>query len=226
MIRRPRCCTRICARGRRATSTRWSRCCARTSCSPCPRTAPGFTAPRRWRPFSRCRRSPCAGRAACAGRTRAPTACPRWSGTRPGDDGVFRLHSIQVMRFQDGALAEATNFIGALLPARLRPARDRPRLTVARGLLWFPPGRIAREGTMTRYRVSIGVSLLVAGVVVPRAGRAQDPGQIMQQQMQDQAQQQAQLAAAADAAAPSSRCNRTWIKRSCSCRPPRIGAPW
>lgn len=51
---------------------------------------------------------------------------------------------------------------------------------------------------MTRYRVSIGVSLLVAGVVVPRAGRAQDPGQIMQQQMQqqmqDQAQQQAQLA--------------------------------
>jgi RNA polymerase sigma-70 factor (ECF subfamily) len=29
------------------------------------------------------------------------------------DDGVYRLHSIQVMRFQDGALAEATNFIGA-----------------------------------------------------------------------------------------------------------------
>lgn len=46
---------------------------------------------------------------------------------------------------------------------------------------------------MTRYRVSIGVSLMFAGVVVPRAGRAQDPGQIMQQQMQDQAQQQAQL---------------------------------
>jgi hypothetical protein len=30
---------------------------------------------------------------------------------------------------------------------------------------------------MTRYRVSIVVSLLVAGVVVPRAGRAQDTGQ-------------------------------------------------
>ena len=29
------------------------------------------------------------------------------------DDGVYRLHSIQVVRFQDGALAEATNFIGA-----------------------------------------------------------------------------------------------------------------
>ena len=29
------------------------------------------------------------------------------------DGGVYRLHSIQVMRFQDGALAEATNFIGA-----------------------------------------------------------------------------------------------------------------
>jgi RNA polymerase sigma-70 factor (ECF subfamily) len=28
------------------------------------------------------------------------------------DDGIFRLHSIQVMRFQDGALAEAINFIG------------------------------------------------------------------------------------------------------------------
>jgi len=45
--------------------------------------------------------------------------------------------------------------------------------------------------------VSIGVSLLVAGVVVPCAGRAQDPGEIMQQQIQqqnqDQAQQQAQL---------------------------------
>jgi RNA polymerase sigma-70 factor (ECF subfamily) len=29
------------------------------------------------------------------------------------DDGIYRLHSIQVMRFQDGVLAEATNFIGA-----------------------------------------------------------------------------------------------------------------
>ncbi len=29
------------------------------------------------------------------------------------DDGVYRLHSIQVMRFAGGALAEATNFIGA-----------------------------------------------------------------------------------------------------------------
>jgi RNA polymerase sigma-70 factor (ECF subfamily) len=28
------------------------------------------------------------------------------------DDGVYRLHSIQVVRFQNGALAEATNFIG------------------------------------------------------------------------------------------------------------------
>jgi RNA polymerase sigma-70 factor (ECF subfamily) len=28
------------------------------------------------------------------------------------DDGTWRLHSIQVMRFEDGALAEATNFIG------------------------------------------------------------------------------------------------------------------
>jgi RNA polymerase sigma-70 factor (ECF subfamily) len=42
-----------------------------------------------------------------------------------GPDGVSRLHSIQVMRFQDGALAEATNFIGAYylrgfdLPAEL-----------------------------------------------------------------------------------------------------------
>jgi RNA polymerase sigma-70 factor (ECF subfamily) len=31
----------------------------------------------------------------------------------PADDGVRRLHSLQVMRFQDGALAEATSFIGA-----------------------------------------------------------------------------------------------------------------
>jgi len=29
------------------------------------------------------------------------------------DDPVYRLHSIHVMRWQDGALAEATNFIGA-----------------------------------------------------------------------------------------------------------------
>jgi RNA polymerase sigma-70 factor (ECF subfamily) len=35
-----------------------------------------------------------------------------WYAADP-DDGVYRLHSIQVMRFQDGALAEATNFIGA-----------------------------------------------------------------------------------------------------------------
>ncbi len=32
---------------------------------------------------------------------------------RGEDDGVYRRHSIQVMRFEDGALAEATNFIGA-----------------------------------------------------------------------------------------------------------------
>ena len=31
----------------------------------------------------------------------------------PGDDGLFRLHSIQVMRFEDGAVADATSFIGA-----------------------------------------------------------------------------------------------------------------
>jgi RNA polymerase sigma-70 factor, ECF subfamily len=30
-----------------------------------------------------------------------------------GPDGVHRIHSIHVMRFRDGALAEATNFIGA-----------------------------------------------------------------------------------------------------------------
>jgi hypothetical protein len=30
-----------------------------------------------------------------------------------GADGLHRLHSIHVMRFEDGALAEATNFIGA-----------------------------------------------------------------------------------------------------------------
>lgn len=32
---------------------------------------------------------------------------------RGAADDVYRLHSIQVMRFQDGALAEAVNFIGA-----------------------------------------------------------------------------------------------------------------
>jgi len=32
---------------------------------------------------------------------------------RDGSDAVFRLHSIHVMRFESGALAEATNFIGA-----------------------------------------------------------------------------------------------------------------
>jgi hypothetical protein len=42
--------------------------------------------------------------------------------------------------------------------------------------------------------VSIGVSLLVAGVVVPRAGRAQDGDQILQQQMQQQMQDQTQQA--------------------------------
>ena len=47
---------------------------------------------------------------------------------------------------------------------------------------------------MTRYRVSIGVSLLVAGVVVPRVGRAQDTNQILQQQIQQQMQDQAQQA--------------------------------
>jgi RNA polymerase sigma-70 factor (ECF subfamily) len=31
----------------------------------------------------------------------------------PGPDGIYRPHSIHLMRFQDGALAEATNFIGA-----------------------------------------------------------------------------------------------------------------
>ncbi len=35
-----------------------------------------------------------------------------WYSARAGD-GIYRLHSIHVMRFQDGALAEATNFIGA-----------------------------------------------------------------------------------------------------------------
>ena len=29
------------------------------------------------------------------------------------DDSVYRLHSIQLVRFQDGLVAEATNFIGA-----------------------------------------------------------------------------------------------------------------
>jgi RNA polymerase sigma-70 factor (ECF subfamily) len=35
-----------------------------------------------------------------------------WYSARAGD-GIYRLHSIHVMRFEDGALAEATNFIGA-----------------------------------------------------------------------------------------------------------------
>lgn len=35
-----------------------------------------------------------------------------WYSPRVGD-GIYRLQSIHVMRFQDGALAEATNFIGA-----------------------------------------------------------------------------------------------------------------
>jgi len=47
---------------------------------------------------------------------------------------------------------------------------------------------------MTRYRVSIGVSLLVAGVVAPRAGQAQDGDQILQQQIQQQMQNQTQQA--------------------------------
>jgi RNA polymerase sigma-70 factor (ECF subfamily) len=34
-----------------------------------------------------------------------------WYSGRAGD-GLYRLHSIHVMRFQDGAVAEATNFIG------------------------------------------------------------------------------------------------------------------
>jgi hypothetical protein len=47
---------------------------------------------------------------------------------------------------------------------------------------------------MTKYRVSLGMSLLVAGVVAPRAGQAQDD-QIVQQQLlqQQQTQQQVQL---------------------------------
>jgi RNA polymerase sigma-70 factor (ECF subfamily) len=35
-----------------------------------------------------------------------------WYAAAPDDD-AYRLHSIQLMRFEDGALAEATNFIGA-----------------------------------------------------------------------------------------------------------------
>jgi RNA polymerase sigma-70 factor (ECF subfamily) len=31
----------------------------------------------------------------------------------PGPDGIYRLHSLHVMRFDDRSLAEATNFIGA-----------------------------------------------------------------------------------------------------------------
>jgi RNA polymerase sigma-70 factor (ECF subfamily) len=45
----------------------------------------------------------------------------------PGSDGVYRPHSIHVMRFEDAKLAEATNFIGAHylrgfdLPSELPP---------------------------------------------------------------------------------------------------------
>lgn len=49
---------------------------------------------------------------------------------------------------------------------------------------------------MTKYRVSLGVSLLIAAVLAPRAGRAQEDQvlqqQLLQQQMQ-QAQEQAQV---------------------------------
>ncbi len=44
---------------------------------------------------------------------------------------------------------------------------------------------------MTKHRSLIGASILVAGVVLPRAGRAQNPGQPLQQQQQ-QAQQEVQ----------------------------------
>jgi len=47
---------------------------------------------------------------------------------------------------------------------------------------------------MTRYRVSLGVSLLVAGVAAPRVGRAQEGDQILQQQIQQQMQNQTQQA--------------------------------
>jgi hypothetical protein len=50
---------------------------------------------------------------------------------------------------------------------------------MARGLLCFQSGRVVTEGNMTRLRVSFGVSLLVAGVIVPRAVGAQ-PGVIVQ----------------------------------------------
>jgi hypothetical protein len=46
-------------------------------------------------------------------------------------------------------------------------------------LLWFRSGRIVTEGDMTRLRLWFGVSLLSAGLVVPRAARAQ-PGVIVQ----------------------------------------------
>lgn len=35
-----------------------------------------------------------------------------WYSTRDSDDGAHRLHSIHVMRFEDGSLAEAISFIG------------------------------------------------------------------------------------------------------------------
>jgi len=47
-----------------------------------------------------------------ATRTRA-NGLPALAWYPGGQDGVHRLHSIHVMRFQDGGLAEATNFIGA-----------------------------------------------------------------------------------------------------------------
>jgi hypothetical protein len=47
---------------------------------------------------------------------------------------------------------------------------------------------------MTKYRVSLGVSLLVAGVIAPRAGRAQDDQVLQQQLIQQQVQLQMQLA--------------------------------
>ena len=46
---------------------------------------------------------------------------------------------------------------------------------------------------MTKYRVSLGVSLLVAAVLAPRAGRAQEDQGLQQQLLQQQAQQQMQL---------------------------------
>jgi RNA polymerase sigma-70 factor (ECF subfamily) len=47
-----------------------------------------------------------------ATRTRA-NGLPAVAWYPAGPDGIHRLHSIQVMRFEAGALAEATNFNGA-----------------------------------------------------------------------------------------------------------------